>query len=635
MSAEKLIHEPKSEEFLMGNEAIARGAIEAGVKVVTAYPGTPSTEIVGTLAKVGLKLGIHVEWSVNEHVALEVASGAAQCNVRSLCAMKHNGLSVACDMLTHISIRDITGGMVIVSADDPGLHSSQTEHDTRWMARCACIPIIEPSSPQEAKDFTKYAFEISEEIGIPILIRTVTNLSHMWGKVTYDKINKEERKASFDFEKLSLSEHMKKGDLPIPFWHPGLHRKLHEKEEKIKEKFENFSGNRIESNGTEKFGVIASGISYNYVVEALQKLNLDKVALLKLATPYPLPENMISRFLTSLNEVLILEELEPFVEMQIKGIAKDVNPDLKIYGKNSGHIPREGELSGEKVANVLAQIFNMEKPYRTEPKTDLFPRMLTMCAGCPHRSVGYALKKAIRKVTGSNKGAIVDNDIGCYILLMVPPYSLNDMSFCMGAGLSVAQGRYHAGVEQIPVALIGDSTFIHGGIPGLINAVYNKAKIKLVIMDNNATAMTGFQPHPGTGNTATGEKTKAIKIEDIVKACGVDFVKIVDPYNYEETYNGIVEMLEFDGPAVVISRRLCATEALRRMRRKGEKIQPYYIDPQICIKCGICSTQFACPAISWDAEKRIAKIVPDICTGCGVCAQICPSGAILRGEENE
>lgn len=633
MSADVALDSPGKTVLLMGNEAIARGAIEAGVKVATAYPGTPSTEIINTLAGVGPKFGMHVEWSVNEHVALEVASGAAQCNVRALCAMKHNGLSVVCDMLTHISLRDISGGLVIVSADDPQLHSSQTGHDTRWMTRTACIPIIEPSNPQEAKDFTKFAFELSEKIKLPMMIRTVTRSSQMHGDVILGEISKREKMAKFDFDKFSISRLLRQGKLPSPFWNPVLHKWLHEKEQKAKEEFEKFGGNELKSKGNEKFGIIAVGVSYNYVVEAVEKLKLnDKVAILKLATSYPLLERKISRLLTAVEELLVVEEPDPFVEIQVRALAKDVNPDLKIYGKDSKHIPKEGELSTEIVSNALAEIFGVEKPYKPEPKIELFPRMLTMCVGCPHRATGYALKQAIKKVAGNYEGVIVDNDIGCYILLTMPPFSLNDMSFCMGTSVSVPQGRYHAGVEQIPIGLIGDSTFLHAGIPGLINAVYNKAKTKLIILDNQITAMTGFQPHPGTGKTATGEETKSIDMVEIVKACGVDFIKVIDPYDYKGSYNVLVEMLKFDGVAVVISRRACVTETLRKMRREGKKPALYRIDPEKCVGCGTCTRQFGCPAIGWKEEEKKAEITP-LCSGCDVCAQICPAEAISKVEE--
>lgn len=633
MSIDVALDSPNKTVLLMGNEGIARGAIEAGVRVATGYPGTPSTEIIDTLAEVGPKFGMHVEWSTNEHVALEVASGAAQCNARALCAMKHNGLSVVCDMLTHISLRDISGGLVIVSAGDPQLHSSQTGHDARWMARTACIPIIEPSNPQEAKDFTKFAFELSEKAKLPMMIRTVTRSSHMSGDVVLDEIPKRKKVSKFDFDKFSIARLLRQGKLPSPFWNPVLHTRLHEKEQGVKEEFEKFEGNELKLKGNEKFGIVASGVSYNYVAEAVEELGLnDKIAVLKLATSYPPPERKISRLLTAVERLLVVEEPDPFVEIHVRALAKDVNSDLKIYGKDSGHIPKEGEFSTEIVTNALAEIFGMEKPYEPAPEIKLFPRMLTMCAGCPHRAVGYAFKRAIKKVAGSYEGVIVDNDIGCYILLTMPPFSLNDMSFCMGTSVSVPQGRYHAGVEQIPVGFVGDSTFLHAGIPGLVNAVYNKAKTKLIIMDNRTTAMTGFQPHPGTGKTATGGETKLIDIAEIVKACGADFVKVVDPYDYERLYNVLIDMLKFDGTAVVISRRTCVTEALRKMRKEGKKPALYRADPGKCVGCEICTRQFGCPAISWKKEEKKAEITT-LCSGCGVCAQICPAEAISEVED--
>lgn len=617
--------------LLLGNEAVARGAIEAGVKVATGYPGTPSTEIVDSLSRIGKQFGMHVEWSVNEHVALEVAMGAAQCGVRSLCAMKHNGLSAAYDMFTHLGIRDVTGGFVIISADDPNMTSSQTEHDTRWMARCACIPVIEPSDAQEAKDFTKFAIEMSESVKLPVLLRTVTRLAHMTGVVTLGEIRRTKSQPYFDSASLSLSKLMQEGKLPSPFWNPVVHKKLHEKEKIVEGYFDTFDGNQVFSTGREKFGILASGFAFNYVKEALQKLNLSKkVAVFKLATPYPFPKKRLSYFVENLTELLVVEELEPFVELQIKALAMDVNPALNIHGKEEGLISREGELSLEIIANSLASIMGLKLPYETLPKPAIFQRMLTMCAGCPHRALGYTLNQAITRTLGKRETVIVENDIGCYILLAMPPFLLNDMSFCMGAGLSVAQGRFHSGVGKVHIALIGDSTFFHAGIPGLINAVHNKAPVKLIILDNQITAMTGFQPDPGTGKTATEEPTKIVDIVNIVRACGISCVDVVDPYEYKKTLEALIKMLKQEEPSVVISRRTCAILAMKRMRREGNKVEPFYIDSDDCIGCLTCTRKFGCPAINWIEQDSKPKINQSVCIGCGVCYQICPKGAIRK-----
>lgn len=633
MSKNPVLSPAGETEYLMGNEAIARGVIESGVKVASAYPGTPSSEIIDTLGEVGKEVGMHVEWSSNEHVAIEVAMGAAQSNVRAFCAMKHNGLSAAYDMFTHVSIRDITGGFVVNVADDPNLAASQTAHDTRWMARCAGIPIIEPSNPQEAKDFTKLALEFSEEVKLPIMLRTVTNVSHMRGNVTLDEVEDIEDNPKFDFEKQSLSRLMEKEDLPIPFFQPGLYETLHEKEKRVRKIFEEFEGNEISGKGSE-LGIIASGVSYNYVLEALNKLDLkEKVKVLKLTTPYPIPNETVSNFLKENENMLVVEELEPYIETRVKALAKDANPDITIYGKESNHIPREGELTTEIVTNALSSIFGRSKYYEPQESSEVpFSRMLTMCEGCPHRAMGYALKQEMSDL-GENS-VIVDNDIGCYLLLMAPPYNLDDMSFCMGASASVPQGRYHAGVEQELVGIIGDSTFFHAGIPGLINAVYNKANVNIIIMDNRATAMTGFQPHPGTGETATGEETKEVNLEEVVEACGVDFLEVVDPYNYEETRAALRNMFQFDGPAVVISKRTCALEAGRAMKKRNIEPTIHSVDSEKCVGCKTCTEELGCPAINWNEEEEIAEIIPERCAvDCDVCAQICPVGAISEREK--
>ncbi len=620
------VDDPGKRVLLMGNEAIARGAIEAGVAVAAAYPGTPSSEIGNTLARVADSLGLHFEWSTNEKVAFEVAFGASMCNQRSLVAMKHVGLNVALDVLNPVSLRGVKGGLVFVSTDDPSQHSSRTEQDNRWLARLNCVPVLEPSSPQEAKDMTRYAIELSERVRLPVMLRTVTRLSHMRSDITLGPIERPIRKGEFDWEGFSY----RVAGFERLF---RRHKERHEKLDQVQEEFEGLAFNELRLRGDERLGVIGVGFAFNYAMDAIRKGGLeDEIACLKLATPHPVPTKIVSRLVRGVDRVLVVEEVDPFVELHVKAIAKDIAPDVEILGRMSGHLPREGELSPVILDDALAGLLGkvVEKGNRSDFEAKvrdlLFDRMLTLCAGCPHRATLYALKKAVVAVKGDTKNVVVNGDIGCYGLAHAPPISFEDTYFCMGASIGVSQGMARAGVDT--VAWIGDGTFFHAGIPGLINAVYNDAPIKVVVADNGTVAMTGFQPTPQSGKTATGKPAKRVMIEELAKAAGADLVEIVDPYDLEGTEAAFRKMLQHEGVAVVIARRLCATEAIREMR--PERPEPYHIDPEACTGCRICLSQFGCPALGWDEIEGQAKIDQSLCMGCGVCEQICPQVAIRK-----
>jgi indolepyruvate ferredoxin oxidoreductase alpha subunit len=623
-----VIDEPGKRVLLMGNEAIVRGAVEAGVDVATAYPGTPSSEIGATFARVAEAAGLYFEWSANEKVAFEVAYGASMCNQRSMVAMKHVGLNVALDVLNPVSLRGVKAGFVFVSTDDPSQHSSRTEQDNRWLAKQNCVPVLEPSSPQEAKDLTRVGFELSERLGLPVMLRTVTRLSHMRSDVSLGPIEESGREAGFDWEGFSY----RVAGFEKLF---RRHKERHEKLDRAQAEFEDFEYNELKLKGGESLGIIGVGFSYNYVIDALRKAGLeDDVAYLKLITPHPLPEKLVSKLLTSVDRVLVVEEVDPFVELHVKALAKDVAPGLEVMGRMSGHLPREGELSPMLLDGALAGILGTST--ETEDRTDLeeesknllFDRMLTLCAGCPHRATLYALKKAVQAVKGDLKGVVVNGDIGCYGLAHAPPLNFEDTYFCMGASIGVSQGMAKVGVDTI--AWIGDGTFFHAGIPGLINAVMNNTPIKVVVADNEIIAMTGFQPTPQTGRTAMGKPTKRIMIEDIARAAGVEHVEVVDPNDLEAAEAAFRRMLEADGVAMVIARRLCATEALRAMR--PDKPVPYLVDADACTGCKICQNQFGCPALVWDDEAGRARVDSTLCTGCGACVQVCPVGAIHISE---
>jgi indolepyruvate ferredoxin oxidoreductase alpha subunit len=620
-----VIDEPGKKVLLMGNEAIARGAVEAGVAVAAAYPGTPSSEIGNTLSRVSDAAGLYFEWSANEKVAFEVAYGASMCGQRSLVAMKHVGLNVALDVLNPVSLRGVKGGLVFVSTDDPSQHSSRTEQDNRWLAKQNCVPILEPSSPQEAKDFTRYAFELSERVKLPIMIRTVTRLSHMRSDIDLGPIERLGRTSEFDWEGFSY----RVAGFEKLF---RRHKERHDKLDRVQEEFEGVDLNRLKLDGSEEVGVIGVGFAFTYVLDSIRKLGVEsKVAYLKLATPHPLPKEKIMRMLGSVETLLVVEEVDPFVEMHVKSLAKDIDSTVKILGRETGHLPREGELSplilDHALGGLLGTSVDIINRSSVEEKVGelLFDRMLTLCSGCPHRASIHALKMAVRKVKGDLKGVVVNGDIGCYGLAHAPPMSFEDTYFCMGASIGVSQGMARVGVDTI--AWIGDGTFFHAGLPSLLNAVYNGSPIKIVVADNGTVAMTGFQPTPQSGKTATGKPAKRVMIEDIARTLGVDHVEVVDPYDLEAAQRAFERMLEAEGVAMVIARRACSTEAVRAMR--PEKPVPYVVDDDLCTGCRICLSQFGCPALAWSEESGNAWVDSAICTGCSVCAQVCPFDAIL------
>ncbi len=598
--------------ILSGNEAIARGAWEAGVKVAAAYPGTPSTEIVETLSKYP---EVYSEWSVNEKVALEVALGAAISGSRALYASKHVGLNVAADPLFSAAYTGVRAGLVVVTADDPGMHSSQNEQDNRFYALSAKLPLLVPSDSQEAKDMTKLAFKISEDYDIPVLLRSTTRLSHSKAPVTLeDRVEVPHR----GYEK-NPSKY-----LVLPMYARKRRVDLEERLEALR-KFSNTTHLNYVIEGEGEIGVIADGVAFQYAKEVFQGY-----PILKLGMPYPFPDEKVLEFLRGLKRVYVVEETDPFIEILLRALLQRKDLKVEVLGKGligeRGPVPKYGELSVERLRKHVIAYEKGETP--SEPSetsslkhalkydiSELPARPPMLCPGCTHRSVFWYL--------GKYKNVIITGDIGCYTLGALPP--LNAMETCvdMGASITMAHGIEKSlkekGENKVVVAVIGDSTFYHSGVTGLINAVYNKSKIKVVILDNSITAMTGHQEHPGTGLTAKKEETVKIDLEKLVKAIGVEKVIVVDPYNMEETKRGIAEMIRYDGLAVLIAKRPCP---LYIKFNEGA----YQVDNDKCIACGLCIS-LGCPAI-YKLEDGKAAINELLCVGCDMCAQICPVDAI-------
>ncbi|MBZ9572582.1 indolepyruvate ferredoxin oxidoreductase subunit alpha [Patescibacteria group bacterium] len=531
--------------ILLGNEAIVRGALENGVQFVSTYPGTPASEIGNTFFKIAREAGVYFEFSTNEKVALEVAAGASFSGLRSLVAMKHFGLNVASDFLITLVYSGIKGGMVIMVADDPGCSSSaQSEQDSRAYSYLAHIPTLEPSTPQECKDFTKLAFEISEKFKIPIMIRETTRVALQTGPVKLGKIVRGQRKGNFIKDPRQF--------VTMPPRVLEMKKELLEKVRKIKEEISEKSPiNKIyreQFSANSKVGVVTSGVAHLYAMEALKELNLD-FPVLKLGFFYPLPKEKIKRFIKNLKKVLVVEELEPYLEREIVRFAKEVNPKLGIFGKNL--LPEVNELRPEYVITAVAKVAG--KRLRVpQPKLPTFSkRTPQLCPGCPYWLVFQGIKKA-----ADPKKVIFGGEIGCYMLAGLPPHYIQDYLFCMGSSVGVGHGIKKVSPQKV-IAFVGDSSFYHAGIPALINAVHNKSNPLIIIMDNQTTAMTGHQPHPGIAQTAMGEPVPKIKIEEIVQACGVKNLKIIDQIKQKEFVKTVKEFLNKKTVSVIIARRPC------------------------------------------------------------------------------
>ena len=615
---------PGKSLFMLGNEAIARGALEAGVQVYAAYPGTPSSEISETLIHLSREVGYYAEWSVNEKVAFEVAFGAAVSGVRAMTSMKHVGLNVAHDPLASATYIGTVGGMVLVNADDPGQSSSQNEQDNRFIAEQVYLPVLEPSSPQEAKDMVVEAFRLSEQFNQIIMLRSVTRISHARGDVKLGPINYQKKKGEFI---------KREANWVTPAFARKSRITLIDRFNKFKELADTLPYNQLNIVNGAKLGIIACGISYSYTLEALRWLGLEnRVSLLKIGTPHPLPQKIVRQFLASVPEVLVIEELEPFVENHVKVIAQEAGYTLKIHGKDV--VPLKGELSTRKVAEAIAAISKEKIPFDfnaiekiAEDTVKILPqRPPTLCAGCPHRASFQAINMAVRKVKKDLGDRVLTGDIGCYSLGVNPPLNAYDLHCCMGGGFGLANGVAR-GQSGPVIGHLGDSTFFHSGIPAMINAVFNKTKITMIVMDNSATSMTGFQPHPG----APANNQVGIKPEDVARACNVQFVEVVNCFDLKKTAEVIEKAIRFEGPALVVSRGMCGILSQRDRRQQGIQTVPYHVDLEACSDCKLCINSLGCPAMLIENDR--VAIDPAQCDGCGLCAQVCPKKAIVQEEK--
>lgn len=586
---------------MLGNHAVVRGALESGVGFASTYPGTPASEVGDTFAQLAKEAGIYFEYSTNEKVATEAAAAAAAGGVRSIVSFKHFGFNVASDSIYPIAWFGVKAGMVIVVADDPDCHSSgQSEQDSRYLARIAHMPLLEPADAQECKDFTKIGFRLSEKIGTPVILRLVTRVSHSASPVKVGKILRPRLKGSFPKDKAWNNMPPKIID---------RHARLHKS---IRGALKESRNLNFIIKGKGKIGVISSGVSHLHLLEALGILKL-KLPILKLGLVWPLDEKIISNFIKDLKAVFVAEEIEDVIAKDIKEIAKDTNPKLRVISRSS----KAGETGPTEFAKEIGKLTG--KSFRTRTKIPKVPkRPPVLCPGCPHRATFWAAKTTV-------PNAVFGGDIGCYIIGIYPPMETQHFIISMGADQGFCHGISKTTNQKV-IAFIGDSTFFHAGIPGLINSVYNKSNYLTIALDNRTTAMTGQQPHPGTGITGMGEETKALKIEDIARACGVDHIRVVNPFNVKETKSAIKELMGKSGTKLLVAKGECRLKFMRRARREGIKVPVFQINQDKCKKCGVCLLEFGCPAIY--KEKGNYYIDEEFCWGCGVCAQVCPYKAI-------
>ena len=639
-----------AKQMIMGNQAIALGALKAGVNLVAGYPGTPSSEIIEFISKYKDKTGTYVEWSINEKAAVEVAAGASYAGSRSLVTMKQVGLNVAGDPVMCLSYVGVKGGMVIVSADDPGPISSQTEQDTRNFAQYSKLPCFDPSTPQEAYEMIQEAFELSEKYNTPVLFRPTTRVDHAYESMEIPELEPCRKPGNFEkdskrwviFPRSSYMNHK---------------RIFHRNENLLPAEFSNSKWNIVEgeslplapaasassatpSNGTHSRNAFAAGgISYCYLKEALSILKAEnpenkaitEATILKIGTPFPFPAELAAEYLKNHSEITVFEELDPVIEDALISLCGSKKIDCNIHGKHDKTVPEAGELSVEIIKAIILKLINPSQfaqsatGNETENSPELPVRPPVLCAGCPHRGSFYAVKQAMKGQKTAYCG-----DIGCYTLGNAMPLDMTDTCLCMGADITMAQGFYHNEPDTHCFSFIGDSTFFASGITGVVNAVYNQAKQTVCILDNSTTAMTGHQPHPGTGVTMMGEIVEKVSIPKILEAVGVKPIIEVDPFDQEKAVAAVKEADAAPGVSAIIFKSPCISIAGKLgYKFPGTKS----VDKEKCIGCRKCINELGCPALSLSTKtnskgKQLVEVDKSLCTGCGLCAGVCPVKAI-------
>ncbi|MBP5519078.1 MAG: indolepyruvate ferredoxin oxidoreductase subunit alpha [Treponema sp.] len=646
-----------AKQMIMGNQAIALGALKAGVNLVAGYPGTPSSEIIEFISKYKSKTGTYVEWSVNEKAAAEVAAGASYAGSRTLITMKQVGLNVASDPVMCLSYVGVKGGMVIVCADDPGPISSQTEQDTRNFAQYSKLPCFDPSTPLEAYEMIQEAFEFSEKYNTPVLLRPTTRVDHAYESMEFPELSPCRKPG--EFEKDS------KRWVIFPRASYLNHKRIFERNEKIlPAEFSKSKWNYIKGGGSlplapaanassatpssgghprnTPIAFAAGGISYCYLMEALSILGIKDIPVLKIGTPYPFPKPLAQEFLKSHEQIIVFEELDPIIEENLIKIAGYTQVNCKIRGKLDGTVPEAGELSVEIISEIVKKLLDNKGNAVLQSKTagtgttnssqtenpapvPLPIRPPVLCAGCPHRASFYAVKQAMK-----GKKTVYCGDIGCYTLGNAMPLDMTDTCLCMGADITMAQGFYHNEPDRYCFSFIGDSTFFASGITGVVNAVYNQAKQTICILDNSTTAMTGHQPHPGTGVTMMGEIVEKISIEKILEGIGVSPIIQVNPFDQKAAVEAVQKASEAPGVSAIIFKAPCIAIA---QKVDWEKPHALAVNAEKCIGCRKCINELGCPALSVSTKtnakgKQLVEIDKSLCTGCGLCSQVCPTGAI-------
>lgn len=604
-------------EFLMGNAAIALGAVASGVNVVAGYPGTPSTEVLETIAKHRPE-DVYVEWSVNEKAAMELAAGASYSGARTLVTMKQVGLNVASDPLMSLEYIGVKGGMVILVADDPGPISSQTEQDTRHFAAFSKLPCFDPSSAQEAYEMIQEAYEYSEKYNTPVFLRPTTRVCHGYASVSVKDPEEYTVHTPEGFVKDS------KRWVIFPRLSYQNHQKIEARNVELADIFSSYEKNKIypacDTFANSRKGIVSGGISFTYAMETL--IETGMVRHLKISTPHPFPEKLAAQFLDGLDEVLCLEELDPVIERELTYICGKYHLPVKILGKLTHNTANAGENTRDSVDTYIRTFLDL--PVKKQPKlTDVPPlpvRPPVLCAGCPHRASFYAVKKAMQ-----GRKTIFCGDIGCYTLGNARPLDMVDTCLCMGAGLNIAQGVEKIEPDTACFAFVGDSTFFASAITGVVNAVYNQANMTLVVLDNSTTAMTGHQPHPGTGRTVMGEIVQKINIEQVLRGIGVQDVETVNPLDHEAAVSCVKELADKPGVKAIIFKSPCIA-----VTKPGTSM---HVDISSCIHCKKCIRELGCPAII--TEDGNVSIDSSMCTGCGLCSQICPVHAIKGGKQHD